>query len=589
LFAIAAAAALVAAPSVGAGTTLYDQYDNAGPIATGSQNFEASFNTYDDEAADDFVVTDSSGWLVSQVEVDGQYFNGPGPATSVNIRFYTDAGGLPGTMIHEQLNLAFTDGPAAGDLVVAINPGIPLGPGTYWLSVQVNQTFTTTGQWGWTDRTVSANMGAAWRNPGGGYGVCPNWGRRPTTCAIDPAAPDQVFRLIGNVGAGGPSLVHDLATVYDQDGDGDLEPGETFQLDERIRNIGGSSATNVTSVVSSSSSGVTITQPNSAYPDIPAGGTSTNTTRFAGAVSSSVPCGTTLNFSLAVTAAQGNFTVPFTVPMVPCPNYQITTQSGQTIVPGTIDTGNHCDDCTTPITFPFPVYVYGHPYTAAVVDSNGTLQFTGDTSPYSNTCLPSQEHGRTFFGYWDDLYTINSGTGIYTTTTGTPPNRVFYIEWRAQYYPGTGTANFELVFNENDQVLKAIYGTVTNGAASSTEGVQDSPTGLFREYGCDGSGGAISPGLAVIYTPELHDEHPDRTGDRPRHARHREPLRRLRDEHPAPLPGAGLRIDSQLGQRVVERVASVHDRLRGVPERLHATAARRIWARVSALQRRPAH
>ena len=241
---------------------------------------------YDDEAAEDFVVTDSTGWFVNQVEVDGQYFNGPGPATSVNVRFYTDASGLPGSIVAERINGSFTEGPDSGDFVVTFTQGVPLGPGLYWVSVQANQYFTTTGQWGWTDRTVSANSGAAWRNPGGGFSTnCNAWGRRSTTCGIDAPAPDQVFRLLGNLGAGGPSMIHDLATVYDQDADGYLEPGETFELDERIRNTGGSTATNITSVVSSSSSGVTITQPASPYPNIPAGGTGTNSTRFAGAVS----------------------------------------------------------------------------------------------------------------------------------------------------------------------------------------------------------------------------------------------------------------------------------------------------------------
>ena len=96
---------------------------------------------------------------------------------------------------------------------------------------------------------------------------------------------------------------------------------------------------------------------------------------------------------------------------------------------------------------------------------------------------------------------MNSGYGIYTTTTGSAPNRVFYIEWRAQYFPGTGNANFEFVYNENNQVLKTIYGDTTNLGSSSTEGVQDTGAGIFDQYGCNGAGGAISNGLAVKYTP----------------------------------------------------------------------------------------
>ena len=104
-----------------------------------------------------------------------------------------------------------------------------------------------------------------------------------------------------------------------------------------------------------------------------------------------------------LTATEGTYNVNFTVPTAPCPNYTITTQTGQSIVPGTADTGNHCDDCTSPVTFPFPVYVYGHSYTSGVVESNGTIQFDGETSVFTNTCLNAAAYGRTFFPYWDDL------------------------------------------------------------------------------------------------------------------------------------------------------------------------------------------
>ena len=143
-----------------------------------------------------------------------------------------------------------------------------------------------------------------------------------------------------------------------------------------------------------------------------------------------------MSFHLAITATEGTYAANFTLPTAPCPNYTISTQTGQTIVPGTVDTGNHCDDCTTPITFPFPVHVYGRSYTAGVVESNGTIQFDGDLNDFANTCLNAEPYGRAFFPYWDDLYTLNSGYGIYTATTGSAPNRVFYIEWRAEYFAG---------------------------------------------------------------------------------------------------------------------------------------------------------
>jgi subtilisin family serine protease len=177
---------------------LYDQYNYAGTSAVSSQNFEPSLDLYDDEAADDFIVPFGQTWTVTRVDVDGAYFNGSGPADSVNVRIYANAGSLPGSLVFNQLSSGYTG--SAGDFVITLNPPAVLPAGTYWLSVQANQNFTPNGQWGWTDRTVTSNNGAAWRNPGGGFGTaCTSWGRRGATCGIDPSAPDQVFRLWGAI------------------------------------------------------------------------------------------------------------------------------------------------------------------------------------------------------------------------------------------------------------------------------------------------------------------------------------------------------------------------------------------------------
>ena len=58
--------------------------------------------------------------------------------------------------------------------------------------------------------------------------------------------------------------------------------------------------------------------------------------------------------------------------------YTVQTQTGQAIVPGTADIGNHCDDCVTQVSLPFQVPVYGTPYSSAYVSSNGNIQFLTD-------------------------------------------------------------------------------------------------------------------------------------------------------------------------------------------------------------------
>jgi hypothetical protein len=122
-------------------------------------------------------------------------------------------------------------------------------------------------------------------------------------------------------------------------------------------------------------------------------------------------------------------------------HYSITNEGGgHSIVPGTDDLGSACDDCNVPVSFPFPVTIYCQNYTSAMVSSNGNLQFNTDTQPdYSNTCLPAADHGAALMGFWYDGYTLNAGYGIFTTTTGSEPDRTFYIEFRGQYYPGVGS------------------------------------------------------------------------------------------------------------------------------------------------------
>jgi hypothetical protein len=133
-----------AAPSV----VLYDQYDNIGANSTSSQNFEASFDIYDSELADDFVVPSGQTWNIDQVDAAGVYYNGAGPAASVNLSFYNNAGGLPGGNVATRTNLAMTD--TGGSFVVPIPSPVVLGQGTYWVSVQANLDFSAGGQWGYT-------------------------------------------------------------------------------------------------------------------------------------------------------------------------------------------------------------------------------------------------------------------------------------------------------------------------------------------------------------------------------------------------------------------------------------------------------
>lgn len=74
---------------------------------------------------------------------------------------------------------------------------VTLGPGIYWVSVQALQDFNPDGQWFWHNRTVQSNAGAAWQNPGNGYGTgCIVWNRK-NSCMANQVWPDQVFQVLG--------------------------------------------------------------------------------------------------------------------------------------------------------------------------------------------------------------------------------------------------------------------------------------------------------------------------------------------------------------------------------------------------------
>jgi hypothetical protein len=136
------------------------------------------------------------------------------------------------------------------------------------------------------------------------------------------------------------------------------------------------------------------------------------------------------------------------------------------------------DDTVTTIALPFSYALYDQTFTSINLSSNGNAQFVTTDTTFSNVCLPWLTHNYTIFPYWDDLYLVNAGFGIFTSVSGTAPNRIFNIEWRAQYFPGTTGANFELRLYEGQTRFDVLYGTVTNGNTSATAGVQKNDTTL---------------------------------------------------------------------------------------------------------------
>ena len=235
---------------------------------------------------------------------------------------------------------------------------------------------------------------------------------------------------------------------------------------------------------------------------------------FGGSVTASIGAGSiTAEGCNGVEAFTGNYNVQG------CPPSQyVITDGTDTIVPGTTDIGNHTDDGDTFVALPFAFQLYDQTYNGVNVSSNGRLDFVTVNEPggYQTMCLPAPPNLGSYdfsvFPVWQDLRTdANSGCasfpggtcGVFTSVSGTAPNRIFNIEWRAVYFANNATtANFEARLYESDPNLRfdVVVGTVQAGGDHNyVSGVQgNSGAGFFTEDFCD-----PNPPAAASHTYEI--------------------------------------------------------------------------------------
>jgi hypothetical protein len=169
-----------------------------------------------------------------------------------------------------------------------------------------------------------------------------------------------------------------------------------------------------------------------------------------------------------------------------------------TILPGGSDLGNRCNDCVSPLIFPFPVQFYGESYQKAVASSNGNVQFVPETATSSSACLPNPELDTAIMLYQGDLDTSGPGEGIFSATLGTAPNRTFVLEWRAHYPGRTGTANAELIFYEGSSSIEMVYGANSDEGANQVSGMQLGQGEQYSQYSCHQP--VLTAGKKIIWT-----------------------------------------------------------------------------------------
>lgn len=182
--------------------TLFDQTTGELGDAFPSQEFGEEFATFTSMGGDDFVVPQGELWVVSTVRVLGTYSEDGGPAEFLNVAFYADDGGTPGDPIATFEDPSFVDDTGEGDFVITLPTDVPLEPGTYWVSVQVDMDVSAGGQWFWARQATETAIGAEvhWRNPEDGFETgCVDWSPLAGCDAGggEPVGLDASFRLDG--------------------------------------------------------------------------------------------------------------------------------------------------------------------------------------------------------------------------------------------------------------------------------------------------------------------------------------------------------------------------------------------------------
>ena len=120
--------------------------------------------------------------------------------------------------------------------------------------------------------------------------------------------------------------------------------------------------------------------------------------------------------------------------------------------------------------------------------------------------------------HWDDLRTDQVGTGctayggvgcgVFTSISGTAPNRIFNIEWRTVYFGANTTrANFEVRLYEGQNRFDLVYGEVAQTGSSATVGVQQGTGAQFTQYECNTAGTANQRSATGFHRAPVRNTH----------------------------------------------------------------------------------
>ncbi len=450
-------------------TVLYDQTNSSSTSGVVSQNFtDFTSGAFNATGADDFVVTDASGWTVSEVDANGVYFNGPGPATSFDITFYNDNGGVPGSVACTSTSDTYSQ--SGTGFQIPLGTPCALAQGTYWVGVVANQPFSSSlvGEFGWVVFSGGTGAVAQWENPGGGFGVCSTWGSLGA-CIGTPSNAFS-FAIVGHVTSGGGSGISLTVGMAEDNGDPN-QCGTSTNLSATVGD-----RINFCYTVTNNSA---LTLNYQTLGDDVDGNFFTN-------LNQTIAPGASFQYNRIVTATASETPTATWVAADALPGYTPTNGTFNFIdITGSGTNLGLSDDGSSNQTIPFSFNFYGQSSNQVCVNNNGHVVFATSSTcggNFFNSSLPTGDFANpVFLPFWDDFYT--NGADL-VATVGSAPNRQFVVEWsgkdtfdsRATNIPPGYT--FELVLNEADNSIDFNYADVNIGDTFGHDGGGSATIGL---------------------------------------------------------------------------------------------------------------
>lgn len=144
---------------------------------------------------------------------------------------------------------------------------------------------------------------------------------------------------------------------------------------------------------------------------------------------------------------------------------------------------------TTQVTLPFDFPYFGAMYSKVNVCSNGFLQFgvtTGSTA-YANATFPIQASAEAGMvaPYWDDLGDATVNGAVKSWTSGTAPNRIFFVSWEGvTHYSVSGASSLTFQVQLYEGSGRIIFAYARDSTTTTWGGGYFSNSSTRTSYSC---------------------------------------------------------------------------------------------------------